>query len=439
MDKLEIIQKEFEGGGDNRDESAGEFVRRELLERTSGGGKGREERDMMFGRLFGIMAVCRSGILARSPLELVKGYTRDIINIYHWRKWMRESASHGILVLLSNINNEDTQRSIVNDVIIPSYFASRRDRSGDEDDNINGDNEMSPISSVKELTAEQLGVGASLQHKYCNLSGILAEPLLSKANFPSLGVILAQTSSSGTVIGVNIGEEKESGRSRRHFVFPILQSHFKSASSTGDRLQMLQLLFTDTVCANLLMVEDGAAKDAIHHRRATHDRKVLALALISDFLPLARTPEEIGVILPVATVKKLLLDTLCVSGGPPNLLKPLTQSVLESLIEKDASADWKRGVLKAILACDVRFDQRCQLNCVSRLTSGIVQQHDEEGHVMDWEGSILAGGSSSERGAFVDLLYHFVRKEKDVNCQNRNRVMAFFAVLLLLFTKLSHA
>jgi len=50
------IQKEFEDG-DKREESTAEFLRRKLLERTSGIGKAREERDMMFGRLFEILAV----------------------------------------------------------------------------------------------------------------------------------------------------------------------------------------------------------------------------------------------------------------------------------------------------------------------------------------------------------------------------------------------
>jgi hypothetical protein len=61
--------------------------------------RGAEERDLMFGRLFGYLALIRSGKLSGDNTNIVK--TLDTLIELHQRKaWIREVVSESILYLL---------------------------------------------------------------------------------------------------------------------------------------------------------------------------------------------------------------------------------------------------------------------------------------------------------------------------------------------------
>ena len=89
--------------------------------------RGAEERDLMFGRLFGYLALIRSGKLSGDNASIVK--TLDALIELHQRKaWIREVVSESILFLLqqfdfaSDMFDTDVALSVVSKLneILPS-------------------------------------------------------------------------------------------------------------------------------------------------------------------------------------------------------------------------------------------------------------------------------------------------------------------------------
>ncbi|DAZ97205.1 TPA: hypothetical protein N0F65_003836 [Lagenidium giganteum] len=61
--------------------------------------KGMEQREHMFGRLFGLLAIHRSGRLQQNA-DVAVQVVKDLIEISKWKKWMREAAYEGVLAML---------------------------------------------------------------------------------------------------------------------------------------------------------------------------------------------------------------------------------------------------------------------------------------------------------------------------------------------------
>jgi len=72
--------------------------------KVTGSLKGAEERDFMFGKLFGYLALARSGRLDGVPLAAHAGAVVDGLLELHARKgWMREVATEALLVVLAAV------------------------------------------------------------------------------------------------------------------------------------------------------------------------------------------------------------------------------------------------------------------------------------------------------------------------------------------------
>ena len=87
-------------------------LRTKLIQYTSTGEgadkkkkKGREERDVYFGRLFGILAMIRSQTLTT---ETTLDYTNDLISLYQYKFWMREPSIKAIMDLFSSLLSTTT-------------------------------------------------------------------------------------------------------------------------------------------------------------------------------------------------------------------------------------------------------------------------------------------------------------------------------------------
>jgi hypothetical protein len=100
--------------------------------------RGAEERDLMFGRLFGYLALIRSGKLSGDNASISK--TLDTLIELHLRKaWIREVISESLLFLLDGFDLElldvDTALSTVaklNEILPPAYVTESETESGQD-------------------------------------------------------------------------------------------------------------------------------------------------------------------------------------------------------------------------------------------------------------------------------------------------------------------
>lgn len=67
-----------------------------------------EERDQLFGRLFGILAIFRSTRLVPTPKDtsfnVVKKCTEEVLNLYMSKRWLREICIQTFLTMLRNVH-----------------------------------------------------------------------------------------------------------------------------------------------------------------------------------------------------------------------------------------------------------------------------------------------------------------------------------------------
>lgn len=100
------------------------YVRTKLLKCTEAekGSTKLEIRGSAFGRLFAILAILRSGTFEiNDPAEenhrtdLVFKYCTDLIDLYHFKRWMRESAAFAICEVLTAISHSTLKELLDND------------------------------------------------------------------------------------------------------------------------------------------------------------------------------------------------------------------------------------------------------------------------------------------------------------------------------------
>ena len=180
-DDEEEEEEEGDDGDDDDDESASvlEFVRQRLLQVTDPGEsnvKGSVERDYKFGRLFGILSVVKSGILCpggstgdcslEDLVAVTVGFGQDLVDLYKYKKWMREPAAHAICIMLnslytlgpSNAGALEILENVVTKVILPKLLV------------VDG-NENVPSA----YSAEKIAVALHLQaHLECHPTGFSA-------------------------------------------------------------------------------------------------------------------------------------------------------------------------------------------------------------------------------------------------------------------------
>ena len=88
------------------------LVLRVLLENSQieQGMKKIEERDQLFGRLFGILAIFRSTRLTPVPkkdsINVVKQCTEEVLNLYMSKRWLREICIQTFLTMLRNVHED---------------------------------------------------------------------------------------------------------------------------------------------------------------------------------------------------------------------------------------------------------------------------------------------------------------------------------------------
>ncbi|KAJ3393682.1 DNA-directed DNA polymerase [Lobulomyces angularis] len=120
---------------------------------TTGGMKGEEERDVLFGRIFGVMAMIRSGILFRkeTTLEDLKRVLKLLSDSLVKKSFLAESCCFLILNLIKNINANFEQRDeFVQCCFEAIYFPKKGEK-------------------IETINTEQLWFALEMQEKYPNL------------------------------------------------------------------------------------------------------------------------------------------------------------------------------------------------------------------------------------------------------------------------------
>jgi DNA polymerase phi len=390
---LEEIQQET---SDNTNESLLVFVRKELLKTTDpkqalskkfGKAKGSEERDYQFGRLFGILSVVRSGILAPSGDNLLQvkqvsaGLVNDLVELYYHKKWMREPTAHGIVTLMNSLyqaskDSSDDAKVVLNHLvresIVPKLFAGK---------------------AMQDFSAEQIAVAVSIQShmdlfESSDLPAPLNQAILSASTIPTLSDALCATS---TVV-----------HPRSHIVWDMLWQFLTTESpsengrvrilckscpvSDEPAAQVVKALMQSVVTESLLAIGTNGEGS-----NPTHERRALALSIVraacggqlnsstaGPFVIATDAKLLENAILTPDIVKRLFLDIICAAGGSSksaHMLKPLALHVLETIVDSDAlsdvdsaeSLDRRLSFAKTLLANDTRFDGRTKTATVSNL------------------------------------------------------------------------
>jgi len=398
------IQKESQSD-DEEEQSALQFLRSRLLKTTDPNQaesgkfgkrkKGSEERDYCFGRIFGIMSIQRSGILASSVgqgddvQDVVAGFANDLIELYNYKKWMREPAAQGIVTLLDSFRRkkEDGKQKthalvdyVVKEVVVPKLLLS-------EESDVSSDSIDQRSVLIQSYSPEQLAVAIYIQSSGDTAPFPLDEPILSSENIPVLAEALSSTSH---VV-----------HPRTHLVWEIIWSYLTASSSDQSQKrilvetcplgnqsasEVLTELFQTVTLQSLLGQTDKPTKQGT----TTHERRALALTLVKILVGGTYTscitgPSAIDldndllekVILSPTVVQRLFLDVICAGAGQPkqgsnqHMLKPLANHVLESMEESNdvEGDDLKRrlSLAKALLMCEPRFDGRTKTKTVSNL------------------------------------------------------------------------
>lgn len=348
-----------------------------------GKAKGSEERDYKFGRLFGILSVVRSGIMlptADSDLSEVKettaGLVDDLIELYHYKNWMREPTAHGIITLMNSFYNSghsDYTKVVLDDLvkqsIVPNLFAGK---------------------GLDSFTAEQVAVAVNIQsHLDLHESELpfpLNEAVISSQTIPILVGALGATSS---VV-----------HPRMHVVWDVLWVFLTEEAEENERIRTLQQACPFSDESAIGMVE-ALMKSLVtefllaigsegHGSNPTHERRALALSFLKTACGGQFTSSTIGpfailvdndllenVILTTNVVQRLLVDIICAGGSAKqsaHMLKPLALHALEAIVESetidgmsDSVLDRRLLLVKSFLKCEPRFDGRTKTTTISKL------------------------------------------------------------------------
>ncbi|GKY99995.1 hypothetical protein MPSEU_000953000 [Mayamaea pseudoterrestris] len=364
------------------------FVRHKLLlatEPSVGTRKGSEDRDYKFGRLFGILGVVKSGVLLpvaddhaelSDILEVATGFVDDLVELYAYKKWMREPVAHAIGTILSSFYNialevpaaQTIVDQLVKDVIVPKLLTASDQADGGS------------TSKTAVFSAEQAAMAIHIQaHASIHSEMVLKSldlPVLTPHTVQTMAAALAETSSV-TYPRIHLFWDA--------FIFYISEPTGASASVQERKLRtvcpvgdvspidLIQAVLKHVVIENLLGLRDGQEET-----KTTHERSALGLCIVrnlagvefsSSITGLTRMvldPETMEhVVLQPQIVKHLFSKVLCHGvGGRKNqsthLLRPLALQTLESLAgsiddDDDATAR-KLAIVRPLLRCDSRFD-----------------------------------------------------------------------------------
>lgn len=396
--------------------------------------KGIEERDNAFGRIFGISAIIRSEILGSTdfPSGAVEAYTSDLIDLYHYKKWMREPSVNAIIELLASIDPESNQNliaQVANNVIIPKLF--RYDDSSE-----------TQMQWLHTLTPEMIAVALFLQKpRSINIKyhSPLDIPLVSTESLSALSTALASTS--------NVLHP------RCHIVWNNLWMYLTEEGSTKEhrrlRVRDESLSIADKVMQHVVI--DLLLGKAENNTAPTHERRSLALKIVCALSEISPS-SYIGQVLRPEVISGVFVNVLCASGGVgkkiskgggvEHHLKPLTSQALINLINhccEDDDIDRRLAFAKLFLSAEPRFDSKTKTQTVCSLLmfddggdeiskeSEIVREALWNQYLTFLEEAVISANSLHLATVNIELMHNLAKR--DLNNAPANvarRVVRFF-------------
>ena len=314
---------------------------------------GQEMRNQMFGRLFGFMAIARSGRLAEGDEE-VEAATDSIIQatfkIASRRSWLSELCCEIVVDVASRVPT-----SVFEKVVLTRVDDALKDSGADSLAQLTPDL-LSVVLNVS-LSASRRGISGSFftAQEFASVASLkprvvacMAEPLrASCARFPRL-----------------------------HVTWAHLMDAFEASGDDDNHDELLFTLWTEVVEGKLLS--------------STHERRCTALLVFGAILGRLRASGKearIGFIPRLLTRKflKCLVTTLSASNAilhnaAKDAMRKLESTLRLSQSEAEASSEALRSILDrtrlgvvSALICngDRNFDKRTKTKSVARLLAGV--------------------------------------------------------------------
>ena len=408
---------------------------REATEPKEGKKKGSEERDYQFGRLFGINAVVRSGLLWRDDdeedVDTIHAVVRDLIGLYRQKRWLREPVAHAICTLLQALYNQSTTKTlefakaVVEETVVPELLVNG-DMAG-RDALTEGEEEAARSSNnpLSQYSAEQIALswflratttGTSTNSFATSPSPLLREPNLS-SSIPHLAQSLSETS--------NVVQP------RTHLVWDALFLLVTKPTRTSTTSSKVHTRRNDTDDNDddennndLLLPSIWQSVVVDRLVSTTHEKRALALCLLRNVSGVEFVSSLTGrtrlcmdatlvQLWTHDTVQKLLLDILC--GSKSSLLQPLALSILEQVVsaftQEEPDARWT--IARALLECEPRFDTRTKTKTVEKIlrlkeTNDLQERYFSflEEKILNTASAANAEDNAHKTPGYMDLLFH---------------------------------
>ncbi|GLE04057.1 hypothetical protein PINS_up012968 [Pythium insidiosum] len=204
--------------------------------------KGMEQREHMFGKLFGLLALHRSGRLQGDDALTVE-VVRELLAMSAWKKWLREACVEGALTVLA-----DAPRALFESTLAVEMAA------------------LLDGGDVSSFNTEQVALAVGMQH-YMLVHGI------APADVPAVPQLVRRKQ-----LHLLAEPLKHSSACfpRVHSAWLGVFGHIVHASRGGDKLDAELLQEAWRVLVEELLLAPGTA---------THERKALALKLFELLLP----------------------------------------------------------------------------------------------------------------------------------------------------------
>ncbi len=342
----------------------------------------------------------------------------DLIGLYKLRKWLREPAAHAIREMLSFMSSKSCENvaELLLDSEIDSFFSSQDD-----------------------LTAEKVSLYLHLQSILAankgdiSTSNAISKPLLTVASF--------QGNSGEEHIQVILRDTSSVVYPRCHMVWESIWNYLcekKKSRKLGKRLVLRKKCpaGNDSPIAILEALVNGVIVDSLltesDSNNVTHERRALAMSLVSQLCRLDLPPEVIEkVILHPTIISKLFIQTLQ-KHSKEHIMKPLALTILgdivESLCKDDKNVEQRLAVIKSLLQAHPSFDAVTQTETVFSLLgvnddTKANTEDDESSQIHDelWKGylsflqkelfeKLTCDDGAQEAMKFVDLMCNFAKK-----------------------------
>ena len=417
-------------------------------------------------------------ILLTCLFQVVEGYVQDLIDLHHYKNWMREPAAHAIIELLSSLGAESNLAlitKVANGIIIPNLFLSR---ATDGEAPIKVDTTNRP-KWIQELTPEQIAVALHLQMpQHCSIkySSPLDQPLLTAESVPVLATALASTSSIvhprchvvwnavwmylteevPKTIAENATPKKKKGKSPPTASGEV-HRQLRATDDSNEFTSIVEKIIQHVVVDLLL----GKGEES---SSPTHERRALTLQIIctltgSNEMKVVIPSNLIGSVLCPEVVEGIFLNVLCASGGlgkkkakaagsnnegtsVEHYLKPLTSAALIDLVDFCSEYDFverRMAFAKSFLSAEPRFDVRTKTQTVSSIlmldNNGKSSSEESESRKNAlWESyhsfleeQIVSAKSLHAATVYIELMYKLAKRDLNVApADQARRVVRFF-------------